>query len=169
MKAALHDGMYCMPLAFAFPDDDFARRVEDEVMIGESLLIAPVYEQNARGRYVYLPEEMLQVRVKCSEGNRIETGVLPAGHHYIPVELEEVVFFVRKGHILPIAKGGKSLRNVADVDFAYLRLLAYAPMVPLTSTIPMTARQKITTSRSILCILRWMQKETQSAMVLRSK
>ena len=45
MKAALHDGMYCMPLAFAFPDDDFARRVEDEVMIGESLLIAPVYEQ----------------------------------------------------------------------------------------------------------------------------
>ena len=127
MKAALHDGMYCMPLAFAFPDDDFARRVEDEVMIGESLLIAPVYEQNARGRYVYLPEEMLQVRVKCSEGNRIETGVLPAGHHYIPVELEEVVFFVRKGHILPIAKGGKSIRNVADVDFADLRLLAYAP------------------------------------------
>lgn len=127
MKAALHDGMYCMPLAFAFPDDDFARRVEDEVMIGESLLIAPVYEQNARGRYVYLPEEMLQVRVKCSEGNRIETGVLPAGHHYIPVELDEVVFFVRKGHILPIAKGGKSIRNVADVDFADLRLLAYAP------------------------------------------
>ena len=30
-------------------------------MIGESLLIAPVYEQNARGRYVYLPEEMLQL------------------------------------------------------------------------------------------------------------
>ena len=27
MKAALHDGMYCMPLAFAFPEDDFARRV----------------------------------------------------------------------------------------------------------------------------------------------
>ncbi len=37
MKAALHDGMYCMPLAFAFPEDDFARRVEDEVTIGESL------------------------------------------------------------------------------------------------------------------------------------
>ena len=26
---------YCMPLAFAFPEDDCARRVEDEVMIGE--------------------------------------------------------------------------------------------------------------------------------------
>ena len=99
MKAALHDGMYCMPLAFAFPEDDFARRVEDEVMIGESLLIAPVYEQNARGRYVYLPEEMLQVRVKCSESNRIETSVLPAGHHYSPVELDEVVFVMRKGQM----------------------------------------------------------------------
>ena len=41
MKAALRDGMYCMPLAFAFPNDAFARQVEDEVMIGESLLIAP--------------------------------------------------------------------------------------------------------------------------------
>ena len=30
MKVALHDDMYCMPLAFAFPEDDFARRVEDE-------------------------------------------------------------------------------------------------------------------------------------------
>ena len=127
MKAALHDGMYCMPLAFAFPEDDFARRVEDEVMIGESLLIAPVYEQNARGRYVYLPEEMLQVRVKCSESNRIETSVLPAGHHYIPVELDEVVFFMRKGHLLPLAKDGKKIQSVADVDFADLRLLAYAP------------------------------------------
>ena len=33
MKAALHDGMYCMPLAFAFPEDDFARQVEDEVCL----------------------------------------------------------------------------------------------------------------------------------------
>ena len=119
--------MYCMPLAFAFPEDDFARQVEDEVMIGESLLIAPVYEQNARGRYVYLPEEMLQVRVKYSESNRIETSVLPAGHHYIPVELDEVVFFMRKGHFLPLAKDGKKIQSVADVDFADLRLLAYAP------------------------------------------
>ena len=127
MKAALRDGMYCMPLAFAFPNDAFARQVEDEVMIGESLLIAPVYEQNARGRYVYLPEEMLQVRVKCSENDRMETTVLPAGHHYIPVELDEVVFFVRKGHILPIAKGGDSIQNVASVNFADLRLFAHAP------------------------------------------
>ena len=138
-------------------------------MIGESLLIAPVYEQNARGRYVYLPEEMLQVRVKCSESNRIETSVLPAGHHYIPVELDEVVFYVRKGHLLPLAKDGKKIQSVADVDFADLRLLAYAPMVHPMNTIPMTARQRIMISRNILCISRWMRMETQRAIVLRSK
>ena len=75
----------------------------------------------------YLPEEMLQVRVKCSENDRMETTVLPAGHHYIPVELDEVVFFVRKGHILPIARGGDSIQNVASVNFADLRLFAHAP------------------------------------------
>ena len=124
-------------------------------MIGESLLIAPVYEQNARGRYVYLPEEMLQVRVKCSENDRMETTVLPAGHHYIPVELDEVVFFVRKGHILPIAKGGDSIQNVASVNFADLRLFAHAPpMVPPMSITLMTAKRKITISRSILYISR---------------
>ena len=49
------------------------------------------------------------------------------GHHYIPVELDEVVFFMRKGHLLPLAKDGKKIQSVADVDFADLRLLAYAP------------------------------------------
>ena len=62
-----------------------------------------------------------------SESNRMETSVLPAGHHYIPVELDEVVFFMRKGHLLPLAKDGKKIQSVADVDFADLRLLAYAP------------------------------------------
>ena len=57
----------------------------------------------------------------------METSVLPAGHHYIPVELDEVVFFMRKGHLLPLAKDGKKIQSVADVDFADLRLLAYAP------------------------------------------
>ena len=38
-----------------------------------------------------------------------------------------MVFFLRKGHLLPLAKDGKKIQSVADVDFADLRLLAYAP------------------------------------------
>ena len=49
MKAALSDGMYARPLAFAYPEDERAKRVEDQLLIGESIMIAPVYEQNAVG------------------------------------------------------------------------------------------------------------------------
>ncbi len=62
MKAALNDDMYFKPLGFVYPDDKMAIRVEDQLMLGNEIMIAPVYEQNARGRYVYLPEEMKFVK-----------------------------------------------------------------------------------------------------------
>ena len=49
--------MYFKPLGFVYPDDKMAIRVEDQLILGNEIMIAPVYEQNARGRYVYLPEE----------------------------------------------------------------------------------------------------------------
>lgn len=122
MKAALGDGMYCMPLAFAFPADEFAPQVEDEVMIGESILIAPVYEQNAAGRYVYLPEDMLEVRVKCGANHGIAAKPMTAGHHYLPVALDEVVFFVRKNHLLPLADAAD---HAEAVDYQNLQLFGW--------------------------------------------
>jgi alpha-glucosidase len=43
------------PLFFEFPDDPEAARVEDQLMVGPSLLLAPVLERGAREREVYLP------------------------------------------------------------------------------------------------------------------
>ena len=63
-------------------------------------MIAPVYTQNAVGRYVYLPEEMLFVKFKTA--TEYTTEVMPAGHHYIACALGEVPLFLRKGHILPL-------------------------------------------------------------------
>ena len=62
MKAALSDDLYFKPLAFAYPRDTFAPRVEDQLMLGGEIMITPVYTQNAKGRYVYLPEEMRFVK-----------------------------------------------------------------------------------------------------------
>ena len=53
MKAVLNDDMYFKPLGFVYPDDKMAIRVEDQLILGNEIMIAPVYEQNARGRYVY--------------------------------------------------------------------------------------------------------------------
>ncbi len=128
MKAALGNGMYFRPLAFAYPEDAFARRVEDQLMVGESVMIAPVYQQHARGRYVYLPERMKLVRFGGSHQagqNVLETvqeELLEPGHHYIDVALDEVVFFLRPGHLVPVSQGGGC---VADVDFTHLKLLGY--------------------------------------------
>jgi Alpha-glucosidases, family 31 of glycosyl hydrolases len=43
------------PLAYAFPDDKAVRDIDHEFLLGESLLIAPVLEENAQRRLVYLP------------------------------------------------------------------------------------------------------------------
>lgn len=117
MKAALRNEMYARPLGFVWNEDEIARRVEDQMMIGESIMIAPVYEQNAAGRVVYLPEEMKLLRFAGTE--LTEETVLEKGHHYIEIALNEVVLFVRKGHILPLAAGGE---NVSEVSWEELEL-----------------------------------------------
>lgn len=49
MKAALENTSYFRPLAFDYPDDPDAREVEDQLLLGEGLMAAPVYVQNAHG------------------------------------------------------------------------------------------------------------------------
>ncbi|MBR5968305.1 MAG: alpha-glucosidase [Lachnospiraceae bacterium] len=100
LKAALNDEMLFRPLGFDYEDDDFAHTVEDQLLLGEGLMIAPVYQQNAVGRYVYLPEEMLFIRFKSATEYKLE--VLSAGHHYIECALTEVPLFLRRGNILPL-------------------------------------------------------------------
>lgn len=44
------------PLAYEWPDDPNAVNCEDEYLFGEAMLIAPLLEENAEDRTVYLPE-----------------------------------------------------------------------------------------------------------------
>ena len=113
MKAALSDALYFRPLSFDYPEDAHAYLVEDQLMVGESLMIAPVYMQNAKGRYVYLPEEMLMVRMRSDKERTYQT--LAGGHHYLDVALDEVVFFVKKNHMLPFAVLGDDAKTTQDV------------------------------------------------------
>ncbi|MDC7286372.1 alpha-glucosidase [Blautia schinkii] len=100
MKAVLEDDLMFRPLAFDYRSDDRARKVEDQLMLGKDLMIAPVYEQNADGRYVYLPEDMVLVRFRSDED--YSTEYLEKGHHYVEVKLTEVPVFIKKNHFLPV-------------------------------------------------------------------
>lgn len=121
LKAALRDEMMFRPLAFDFADDADAKQVDDQLLLGNELMIAPIYKQNAKGRYVYLPEEMMLVRMRSDED--YETEILPKGHHYIPAELNELVFFIRNQKAIPFAKAAK---NTAETDWNTVRLLGYS-------------------------------------------
>ena len=120
MKAALNDDMYFKPLAFVYPDDKLARNTEDQLMIGNEIMIAPVYTQNAIGRYVYLPEEMMFVKF-LGNGNMFQE-VLPKGIHYVEVALNEVPLFIRKGCAIPVADFAES---VPDIKEESIRMVGY--------------------------------------------
>lgn len=117
MKAALSSDMYMQPLAFGYPQDSRARRVEDELLVGGSLLIAPVLEKGAKGRLVYLPEAMTEVRW---DGASFSARQAAAGEHFVKVPLDEVVFYIRRGKLLPV--GGAAM-HTGEADLAAVTLL----------------------------------------------
>lgn len=120
MKAVLKDEMMFRPLAFDFRDDEDAKNVEDQLILGNEIMIAPVYKQNAVGRYVYLPEEMMLVRMRSTDD--FETKIMPKGHSYVRAELNELVFFIRSGKAIPF---GKAKQNTSDIISADLSLIGF--------------------------------------------
>ena len=122
MKAALENTSYFRPLAFDYPDDPDAREVEDQLLLGEGLMAAPVYVQNAHGRHVYLPEPMKLLRLRAVDD--YDEEILPAGHHYIRCALDEMLLFLRPGHIVPVAQPANS---TSELDDASLTLWSFLP------------------------------------------
>jgi len=120
VKAAEKNDMMFRPLAFDYTRDDDACRTEDQLMLGDGCMIAPVYEQNARGRHVYLPEDMLLVRFRSSED--FDLVPMVKGHHWVKLALNEFPLFIRKGHVIPVAKAAE---YVEGIDTASLPLLGW--------------------------------------------
>ena len=100
--------MYFRPLRLDYEDDEVAAAVEDQLMVGDRLMIAPIYTQNAEARHVYLPEKMTQVRMH--EGD-ISTEELNKGWHYVSVPLGDVVYFTIQDVEL-----AEPVRNTSELD-----------------------------------------------------
>ncbi|MDO4329679.1 MAG: glycoside hydrolase family 31 protein [Lachnospiraceae bacterium] len=121
MKAALQDDLYAKPLAFVYPEDSMACQVEDQVMIGNEIMIAPVYTQNARGRYVYLPERMKFI--KFMPDGTLSEKLLESGHHYVEIALNEVPLFIRDRKCIPLAAPAE---HVAALDTEHMELIGFS-------------------------------------------
>lgn len=120
MKAALAGTMMFKPLGFVYGKDRNARQVEDQLFVGDSIMIAPVHEQNAAGRTVYFPEPMKLLRFRG--GAVSEEAVYEKGYAYVEMPLGDVCVFLRKDRILPLGKGGA---GIEEVDFEDLELYRF--------------------------------------------
>jgi len=56
MQEVYEDGSpFTRPLLIHFPDDRRARLIHDQFMLGENLIMAPIFKEGATSRNVYLP------------------------------------------------------------------------------------------------------------------
>lgn len=118
MKAVNNYTLMFKPLSFEF-QGTLAEEAEDQILLGNQLMLAPVHTSNHSGRYVYLPEDMLEVSFLEED---MTTGIRKKGIHYIEYGLEDLKFFLRKNSMIPYVKPSK---NVKELDLKSIEILAY--------------------------------------------
>jgi alpha-glucosidase len=94
-EAALDGTPIMRPLFWEFPDDANAYAIDDQFLLGPSLLVAPVLKPGARARAVYMP---------AGDWYNYRTQERLTGGQYVGVDapLEVIPVFVRAGTILPV-------------------------------------------------------------------
>jgi len=97
MKKCCEEGIPLMrPLFFDFPADENAYEIEDEFMFGSDILVAPVCEEGAKNRSVYLPKE---ARWTDAWTDKIYEGGQSINYE---TPLEIVPVFLRDGAKIPV-------------------------------------------------------------------
>ncbi len=99
------------PLFMYWPEDEKVWEINDEVMIGDRLLHAPIVDQGKRERIVYFPK-----------GSWIDyfTGKLYEGGqaYIIEMPLDSTGIFIKEGAVIPMIKGFTSIEPDEIRDIA---------------------------------------------------
>lgn len=102
------------PLVLHYEKDENVRNLNDEFLVGEHLLAAPVVEQGARKRMVYLPEGDWYDYWSAGTGNLKQYH----GKQYYIVDapLDKCPLFVKAGTILPKAPAQMYVGEIEDPE-----------------------------------------------------
>jgi alpha-glucosidase len=83
------------PLFYNFPADENVKEINDQVMIGDSVMLAPIVNPGQKSRVVYLPEGKWV--------NYFTNEVLEGGKEYIvQMKLAETGLFIKAGAMIPM-------------------------------------------------------------------
>ncbi len=124
MKANFNHELLFAPLSYEY-DDSRSKRVEDQLLLGDSLMLAPVYEQNSRGRSVYLPEKMVLWKATAYEHlNENQFELLERGYHFVDVALNEIPIYLKPGKLVVMTKPEN---RISTLDESNLVVLGFVP------------------------------------------
>lgn len=117
MKAVESYQLLFKPLAFEYKEG--FEEVEDQLLIGEELMLAPIYKKHQSQRLVDLPEKMALVTLTENEA---EMTLAAAGPQRLSYHLDHLRFFLRENQMLPL---GRPAKNVSCLSMKELEVLAY--------------------------------------------
>lgn len=116
---AVNDGlMMFKPLSFECRDKE-ALDSEDQLYLGNELMLAPVTGANLSSRLVYLPEEMAEVSFS-EEAVTLKT--VGMGNRRLEYGLSDLKFFIRKNRLLPYVAPAMTTK---DLDIGTLHMVGY--------------------------------------------
>jgi alpha-glucosidase len=102
MQASMNSATFLSPLFLEF-ESKRCLEIDDQFMVGKSIMSAPIYKPNSSGRYVHLPKgKWLYWQTDSHQNRNIE--ILEPGDHYIEANLNEVPIFIKENSLLPLTK-----------------------------------------------------------------
>lgn len=103
-------------LFFEFPNDKTSWTIDDEYMFGDSLLVAPIFEEAKNNRQVYLPP---------GEWIDYQTGKIYQGEKWLEITAGEipVILLVKNHSVLPIVKPAQ---NTSEIDWNNIELKIFS-------------------------------------------
>lgn len=111
-EAATTGAPILRPLLYHFPNDPQITQLYDQVMLGPSLMAAPVLRPGVEYRSVYLPEGTW---FDWWTGERLAGGT----HILAPAPLERMPLYVKAGAVIPLAP---VMQHVKEIPMEQLRL-----------------------------------------------
>ena len=115
-------GLMFTPLSFEFRGEE-ALNAEDQLLMGNEIMLTPVYKPNARGRYVFLPDKMAEVTFGTKG---VAMKVEEQGLRNLAYELDELKFFLRRNRLFPYVRPSA---NVKGLDISEMKMIGYVDEV----------------------------------------